>query len=465
LRWTANLNSQALGVVGGGPAAPRRTVRLSPAALSSFGSVIGRLINKGTTGAGDNPRAHQGAAGMSIDERPAAETTYEVLPSQGQVGVPRRPTTEPPDEIGRSKWYQRSFGRVAFKYLVNFSRQFASYLDAGINLYPALDSLRMQYERTALGGVIGRLQLAVRRGQSLTDAMSREPAAFDHYFLSMMRVGEVQGSVPETLRSLSVEYESRQRMIRHTKSALIYPAFVIFMSITVTALLTILVLPPLVEIMRDVVRRRRVDLPMPTQLLIRLSDFIVAGGWWGIPLTLVGTVALIAGAYRLKPGKAFLDGVLMRLPVIGHLLWKIDATRFCRTLSTLLDAGVDIGSSLELTSDTLLLVPMRRAVLLARDSVVQGESLSASIELTHRFPPDVPALIKSGEDTGRLPEMMLSLADQYEEQVEFMVKNLGNLLQPIVTVVVGGVVLFVAVAFFMGYAAVLANLGTKRTID
>lgn len=401
---------------------------------------------------------------MSIDERPAAESTYDVLPHQAQPAVARWPTTEPAAPIGSAKWYQRGFGRVALKHLVNFCRQFAAYLDAGINLYPALESLRRQYERTALGSVIGRLQLAVRRGQSLTDAMSREPGAFDHYFLSMMRVGEVQGSVPETLRLLSAEYSSRERMIRQTKSALIYPAFVIFMSVTVSALLTILVLPPLVAIMRDVIREKRIDLPGPTRALIRLSDFIVAGGWWGIPLTLVGTVVLLAGAYRLERGKALLDEVLLRLPVVGQLLWKIDTTRFCRTLSTLLDAGVDIGSSLELTSDTLLLVPMRRAVLKARESIIQGESLSASIELTGRFPPDIPTLIKSGEETGRLPEMMLMMAGQYEEQVEFIVKNLGTLLQPVITVVVGGVVFFIAVAFFMGYAAVIANLGQKNPV-
>ncbi len=402
---------------------------------------------------------------MSIDERPAAESTYEVLSHQGEPGVILRPSTEPSATIGKSRWYQRAFGRVAVKHLVNFCRQFASYLDAGINLYRALESLRRQYEWTALGPVIGRLQLAVRRGQSLTDAMSREPAAFDYYFLSMMRVGEVRGSVPETLRLLSVEYQSRQRMVRQTKSALIYPAFVIFVSVTVSALLTILVLPPLVYIMQEVMRERRVSLPLPTQLLIRLSDFIVAGGWWGIPLTLVGTVALLAGAYRLERGKAWLDVVLMRLPVIGQLLWKIDTTRFCRTLATLLDAGVDIGSSLELTADTLLLVPMRKAVLQTRDFIIRGESLSASIELANRFPPDIPAIMNSGEETGRLPEMLLMVADQYEEQVEFMVKNLGTLLQPIVTVVVGGVVFFVAVAFFMGYAAVLANLGQGKVLE
>jgi type II secretory pathway component PulF len=402
---------------------------------------------------------------MSIDERTAVDPTYEVLPRQGELPVPRRVTAEPPATIGKPRWYQRGFGRVSVNHIVNFSRQFAGYLDAGINLYRAMESLRRQYQRTALGPVIGRLQLALRRGESMTDAMSREPAAFQHYFLSMMRVGEVRGSVPETLRLLSVEYASRQRMVRQTKSALIYPAFVILVSVTVSALLTILVLPPLVDIMRDVIRERRVDLPMPTQLLIRLSDFIVAGGWWGIPLTLVGTVVLLLGAYRLERGKALLDEVLLRLPVVGHLLWKIDTTRFCRTLSNLLDAGVDIGSSLELTADTLLLVPMRRAVLLARESIIQGESLSVSIELTGRFPPDIPALISSGEETGRLPEMMLSIADQYEEQVEFIVKNLGTLLQPIVTVVVGGVVFFVAVAFFMGYASVLTHLGQKNAIQ
>ena len=174
---------------------------------------------------------------MSVDERPAAELTYDVLPHQAQPPVTRRPPTEPAATAGELTWYRRPFGRVAIEHLMNFCRQFASYLDAGINLYPALESLRRQYERTALGPVIGRLQLAVRRGDSLTDAMSREPGAFDDYFLSMMRVGEVQGSVPETLRLLSIEYDSRRRMVRQTKSALIYPAFVIFMAVTVSALL------------------------------------------------------------------------------------------------------------------------------------------------------------------------------------------------------------------------------------
>jgi type II secretory pathway component PulF len=401
---------------------------------------------------------------MRIDDNPSAESTYDVLPRPGEPPASRRISTEPPPTIGQPKWYQRHVGRIATNHLVDFSRQFANYLDSGINLYRALESLRRQYEFKALGPVIGRLQLAIRRGLSLTDAMSHDPSAFDHYFISMMRVGEVRGSVPETLRLLSTEYDSRQRMVRQTKSALIYPAFVIFVAVTVSALLTILVLPPLVDIMQDITRRRRIELPWPTIQLIKLSDFIRAGGWWGIPTVLVGSVVLLLVTYRFQRGKAFLDQILLRLPVLGQLLWKIDTTRFCRTLATLLDAGVDIGSSLELTADTLLLVPMRRALLEARDAIVQGESLSASIELTNRFPHDIPALVNSGEETGRLPEMLLTMASRYEEQVEFIVKNLGILLQPIITVLVGGVVFFVAVAFFMGYAAVISQLGQKSAI-
>src|SRR5262249_33263351 len=114
---------------------------------------------------------HRGASRMGINERPAADSTYEVLPRPGGPTVPWRPAREPPATIGKSRWYQRGFVRVALKHHVNFCRQFATYLEAGINLYPAMESLRGQYDRTALGPVIGRLQLAVRRGQSLTDAM------------------------------------------------------------------------------------------------------------------------------------------------------------------------------------------------------------------------------------------------------------------------------------------------------
>jgi type II secretory pathway component PulF len=344
---------------------------------------------------------------------------------------------------------------------VNFCRQFANYLDAGVNLTRSMESLRRQYDRTALGPVIGRLQLAVRRGEALTDAMGREPAVFDHFFLCMMRVAEVRGAVPEMLRMLSIQLDARQRLVRQAKSALVYPAFVVFLSIAVAALLTILILPTLVAVMEDLVRRKHIELPWPTQLLMQLSDFIVRLGWWAIPACLFGSAFALVAAYKTRPGKAVIDEVLLRLPIVGFLVRWIDTTRFARTLASLLEAGVDIGSSLNLTADTLLLTPLRRAVLRAREGIMEGETLSTSVGVSNRFPADLIAIMNSAEETGRLPEMLMMIADEYQEKVDYTVKNLGGFLQPVVILIVGSMVGFIAVSFLMGYTAIIADLGSK----
>jgi type II secretory pathway component PulF len=399
---------------------------------------------------------------VAIDEQPVTDDGFVVMPLQDRSPRPRRATPEPASTIGTARWYQwHRLGRINTTQLVNFCRQFANYLDAGVNLNRTMESLRRQYDRTPLGPVIGRLQLGVRRGETLTDAMSREPRVFDAFFLSMMRVAEVRGAVPEMLRMLSIQLANRQRLIRQAKSALLYPMFVVFLSLCVAALLTILILPTLVSVMRDLVRRKHIDLPWPTQLLMDLSDFIVRMGWWLIPLVIVGSFLGLIGAYRLRWGKAVLDEILLLLPVLGPIVRWIDTTRFARTLAALLEAGVDIGSSLVLTSDTLLLTPLRRAVLRSREGIMEGETLSASVGATNRFPTDLIAIMNSAEETGRLPEMLNMVADEYEEKVDYVVRNLGTLLQPVVILIVGGMVGFIAIAFLMGYTAVIADLGSK----
>jgi type II secretory pathway component PulF len=401
---------------------------------------------------------------MSIDERQREAEAFVLVPvpDREQPPLPRRATPEPESTIGTARWYQwQLFGRINTTQLVNFCRQFANYLDAGVNLNRALESLRRQYDRSALGPVIGRLQLAVRRGESLTDAMGRDSAVFDPFFLSMMRVAEVRGAVPEMLRMLSIQLDNRQRLIRQTKSALIYPMFVIFLSIAVAALLTILILPTLVGVMEDLVRRKNIELPLPTRMLMDLSDFIVRLGWWAIPATLFGSAFALVGLYRIELGKMVLDEVILLLPVIGALVRWIDTTRFARTLASLLEAGVDIGSSLILTADTLLLIPLRRAVLRSREGILEGEPLSASVGATNRFPMDLVAIMNSAEETGRLPEMLTMVADEYEEKIDYTVKNLGSFLQPVIILIVGGMVGFIAIAFLMGYTAIIADLGSK----
>lgn len=353
-------------------------------------------------------------------------------------------------------WERILFGRVGSGQLARFCRQFAAYLNAGFDLLKALSSLETQFERTPLGPVIGRIRTAIRQGDSLTEAVSREPKAFDSLFVSLIKVAEMRGGIPETLQRLSKHYEARQSLIRQARSAMIYPIAVLVIASGVVALITIFLLPQFITMLNDVARGA--PLPLPSRILMGFSAFVASSGWWMIPLVMIGGPILLIQLYKTKAGKATMDRIALYIPVLGLLLRKIDTTRFAGTLSVLLGSGVDVGSSLDLTAGVMQLDPFRDAILSAKDAVLQGETLTSSLDGTRRFSVDVIAIVDSGEETGKLPESLERLAEDYEEQVTYMVKNMGQLVQPILLVFLGGVVLFIILAIFLPYLSILTNL-------
>ncbi|MDB5351547.1 MAG: type secretory pathway, component PulF [Planctomycetota bacterium] len=388
-----------------------------------------------------------------------ASSTFQANPQRAGGKSKSATTREPVPVSGGPGWFERVlFGRVSTTHRAMFCRQFGAYLDAGVDLLKSLDSLRTQFERSAMGPVIGRIAQGVRQGESLTDAMEREPQAFDAQFLAMMTVAEARGGVPETLKMMAASYEAKQRLIRQARSAMIYPIAVLSIAFGVGMLLTIFILPGLVSILEDAIRDKPIDLPLPTRILIGINTFMLKMGWLVLPLGVAGSIFGLFWLYRRPRGKAFLDEILMRLPVLGKLTKMIDTTRFARTLSVLLEAGVNIGDSLALTASTLHLVPFRRAVTGSREAVMEGSELSEALLASHRFSSDVIAIVNSGEETGKLPESLKRLADDYEERVEFMVKNLGSLIQPVIFVFLGGIVLFIALAFFSVYIMLLTGM-------
>jgi type II secretory pathway component PulF len=358
---------------------------------------------------------------------------------------------------GPSWWERILFGSVGTAQLAQFCRQFASYLDAGVDILKTLSNLETQFSRTALGPVLKRLTTAVRGGDSLAEAVAREPQAFDNLFLSMIRVAEARGGVPETLRRLADHYEARLSLIRQARAAAIYPIVVLVVAAGVIAMMTIWLLPMFVTLLKDIARPGT-ELPLPSRVLMAFSAFVGWIGWWLMPLLAVGLPFLGIWLYRTRGGKRAMDELALYIPVLGALLRKIDTTRFARTLSTLLDAGVDFGSSLDLTAGVMRLDPFRRAVLDARGQVIEGGLLSEALQRSHRFGPDVIAIIDSGEETGKLPETLNRLADDYEEQVEYMVRNMGQLIQPLLMIMLGGVVLFIILAVLLPYISILTNL-------
>jgi type IV pilus assembly protein PilC len=354
-------------------------------------------------------------------------------------------------------WYERIlFGRVSAGQLAQFCRQFGAYLHAGVDFSKSLSSLEKQFARTALGPVIGRLQVAIRQGATLEDAVAAEPQTFSPMFVSMIKVAEARGGAPETLKMLGRHYEARQRLIRQARSAMIYPIVVLTVAAGSIGVITVFVLPKILALLQDMPGKK--ELPGITVALITFSRFMQTLGWWLVPAVLVGTGFVLLRVYRTPAGKDYIDRLVLFVPVFGSLCRKVDTTRFARTLSVLLDAGLDYGRSIDLTADVLMMSPIRKAVRSCREQVLAGKDLSATLARSRQFYPDVIAIVESGEETGKLPESLTHLADDYEEQVETMVKNLGQLVQPLLMIILGGFVGFVCIALLMAYAQTLMNL-------
>jgi type IV pilus assembly protein PilC len=383
-------------------------------------------------------------------------------PDEEFVQPRTKKSREPVPATGGPKLIERIlFGKVSSTHLANFCRQFATYSDAGVDLLKSLTALEKQFSRTAIGPILGRIITRVRQGDALSDAMEREPQAFDNLFLSMIRVAEARGGIPETMRGLADHYDARVRLIRQARSAMIYPIIVMIIAGAVIALLSIFLLPMFADLLKDLARGKggEANLPLPSRVLMGFSAFVAAAGWWLVPLLIVGSIVGLFQLYKTKTGKAAMDEAGLYIPVFGKFLRLLETARFTRTLAALLNAGVDMAASLDLTANVLRLTPYRRAIQGTKAEIINGSELSEALTDTQRFSDDVIAIVNSGEETGNLPESLDKLADDYEERVTYMVKNLGALVQPLIMIVLGGVVLFIILAVILPYIAVLSSLG------
>ena len=419
------------------------------------------------------PRRNKPAPDPSRRPPPIPPEASTFTPNPAGAAVPKAPKPRKPkadrdrDPLDAKplilaegpKWWERIlFGRVSTGQLAQFSRQFASYMNAGVDLLRSLNSLERQFGGTAMAPVIRRMQLAIKRGASLEEAMSLETSTFSPMYLSMIRVAEARGGVPETLKMLAQSLEARQRLLRQARSAMIYPSIVLMVAGLVATLMSIFLLPMFASLLRDL--SHNMSLPLASRILMGFSDFVRYAGWWLMPLCLIGSPFLLMKLYRTPPGKAMMDRAVLAMPVFGLLFRKLDTSRFARTMSVLLDAGLDFASSIDLTANVMVMTPIRRAVRSAKEKVLAGKDLSATLDTTRQFSPDVIAVIATGEETGKLPESLAHLADEYDEQIAVMVKNLGQLVQPMVTVMLGLIVLFIILAVFLPIIQLISSLSS-----
>ncbi|MEW6269098.1 MAG: type II secretion system F family protein [Thermodesulfobacteriota bacterium] len=321
------------------------------------------------------------------------------------------------------------------KDVVIFTRQLTTMIDAGMPLVQILDILANQSDNKTFARQIREVKEAVEAGATLSDALRKFPKSFDELYVNMVQAGEVGGILDTILGRLSVYMEKMLSLKRKIKGAMIYPATIVSVAVIVTLILLVFVIPVFAELFASFDRA----LPLPTQIVISLSNFVIAYLHVMIAAA-VGAVVGIRYTYRTERGRLFLDRVMLRFPILGELIRKAAIARFSRTLGTLVSSGVPILDSLTITSRTAGNKVVERAGFMIRESISQGRTMLEPLMQSGVFPPMVCQMIGAGEMTGAIDQMLQKIADFYEEEVDVAVANLTALMEPLVIVVLGTVI-------------------------
>jgi type IV pilus assembly protein PilC len=339
-------------------------------------------------------------------------------------------------------------GGVNAKELAIFTRQFSVMIDAGLPLVQCLEILASQQENQTFQKVLAGTRGSVEGGATLSAAMRQYPKVFDALYVNMVEAGETGGILDTILQRLSTYIEKNVKLQRAVKSALVYPVGVL----TVAAAVIILLLWKVVPIFATLFAGLGVDLPLPTKIVITLSNFV--GSIFGL-LIVVAFVGMAFGLklwYGTEQGRYAIDATILRLPVLGILMRKIAVARFTRTLGTLISSGVPILEGLDITAKTAGNAVVERALKKVRRSLEEGKSLTEPLKDSEVFPGMVTQMIAVGEQTGAMDAMLQKIADFYEEEVDAAVKDLLTALEPVMIVflglVVGGVVISMYLPLF-----------------
>ncbi|MEX2216407.1 MAG: type II secretion system F family protein [Phycisphaeraceae bacterium] len=370
---------------------------------------------------------------------------------------------------GRSKqarkWTDISIqiGGISQKVLTGFTRQFSTLQDAGLPILRSLQILEQQQKQGLLKNVLQEVQEDVSGGSTLSDAMQRHPKAFDKLYTKMIAAGEIAGVLDMILQRLSEFLEKAAKLKRKIVGAMIYPAVVIGVAFTIVAGIMIFIVPKFTKIFEDF----DTELPGMTLMLMNFSQWLGGGlleGGSGLPgvilLMLLPFILyfLLKLVRKSEPGRLAIDTAVLKIPVFGKLLGKTAVARMTRTLGTLVRAGVPILDAINITRETTGNFVYQRALNAVHDSVRQGDSFAEPLRRSKTVDSIVVNMIDVGEETGDLDKMLLKIADNYDDEVDTLVESLVSLLEPIMVVVLGGIVGFIVVALFMPLVALIQGV-------
>ncbi len=343
---------------------------------------------------------------------------------------------------------------IGSKRISIFTRQFSVMLDAGLPLVQCLEILGEQEEHQGFQAIINTVRTDVESGSSLAEAMRKHPKAFDNLFVNMVAAGEAGGILDIILQRLSTYIEKIVKLKSQVKAALVYPVTVILIAAGVVTIILWKVIPVFAQLFAGLGS----EMPFLTRMVISSSNFV--GRFFPfILIVLIALVVFLRQYHKTYRGRRMLDGILLKIPVIGMLLRKIAVARFCRTLGTLTSSGVPILDGLEITAKTAGNAIIEDAVMSVRKSVEEGRTISEPLGDTKVFPPMGVQMINVGEQTGALDQMHSKIADFYEEEVDTAVNGLMKLLEPLMITVLGVVIGTIVAAMYLPLYSILSKIG------
>ncbi len=337
--------------------------------------------------------------------------------------------------------FKLSFG-VSMHDKIIFARSLGSMIDAGLSMSHALAVLERQTKNFTLKKTIKELIDAISKGQMFSQGLAAHPKIFPPLFISMVRAGEQSGTLSSSLISITSQMESSYNLQRKVRGAMVYPVIILGIMVLIGILMLTYVVPTLMKTFTEL----RVELPLPTRVVLFASNLILHQGLLLIVLIfIVGTLYYLWA--RSKKGKEFIHFIILKIPIIGEIVKEVNAARTARTLSSLVDSGVDIVEGIKITRDVLQNVHYKKILGMVEEAINRGEPISKVFEANTKFyPVFVGEMVAVGEETGKIGEMLRNVATFYENDVTERTKDMSTVIEPFLMVVIGAGVGFFAMA-------------------
>ena len=345
--------------------------------------------------------------------------------------------------------------RVKNKTLMTFTRQLATLQDAGLPLLRGLRILLKQEKNPALREALAGMGESVEGGSTFSEALAQYPKIFDNLFVNMVKAGEAGGVMEVVLIRLAEFMEKAQRIRNKIKSAMVYPVVVLVFAMIILSFLMIRVIPNFAEIFDDLLEGK--PLPALTQFVINVSHGFVHR-WYYILGTIVVLIVLWQAWRATRQGRYILDMVKLRAPVFGPLFSKTAIARFARTLGTLMSSGVPVLQALNIVRDTAGNAVVAKAVQQVHDSVKEGDTMALPMDVCGVFPGMVVSMVDVGEETGALPEMLVKIADNYEDEVDTAVEGLTSVIEPIMIILLALIIGTIVIAMFVPLISIIGEM-------